>query len=106
MELPQMSACTSIESSPRIQVEPSEDHAIDESRTLFLGDLPSSATVEQISALFVDLQVSHVEIKIINSTKGTLCSRSSALRMLTSANVHLTSMMVTKQSSQTAVLFV
>jgi RNA recognition motif-containing protein len=73
MEIQSISACTSIESSPRIPPEQNEEHAIDESRTLFLGDLPSSATVEQISALFLDLQVSHVEIKIINSTKGTLC---------------------------------
>ena len=71
------SACTSNESSPRTlsssSLESNEDHAIDESRTLFLGDLPSSATVKQISDLFPELQVSHVEIKIINSTKGTLC---------------------------------
>ena len=73
MEHHSPSACTTIESSPRIHMEPTEDHAIDESRTLFLGDLPPNATVEQISALFPELQVSHVEIKIINSTKGTLC---------------------------------
>jgi RNA recognition motif-containing protein len=73
MEHLSMSNCTSIESSPRTIVEPGEDHAIDESRTLFLGDLPATATVEQISHLFPEMQVSHVEIKIINSTKGTLC---------------------------------
>lgn len=73
MEHLSMSNCTSIESSPRTIAEPGEDHAIDESRTLFLGDLPSTATVEQISHLFPEMQVSHVEIKIINSTKGTLC---------------------------------
>ena len=67
---------SSTDSSPTINsssVETSEDSAIDESNTLFLGDLPPSATAQQISNLFPDFEVSHVEIKIINSVKGSLC---------------------------------
>jgi RNA recognition motif-containing protein len=54
-------------------LENSEEHTIDESNTLFLGDLPPSATAAQISDLFPDFEVTHVEIKIINSAKGSLC---------------------------------
>jgi RNA recognition motif-containing protein len=67
---------SSSDSSPTINscsIEALEDHAIDESNTLFLGDLPPSATAQQISDLFPDFEVSHVEIKIINSVKGSLC---------------------------------
>lgn len=53
--------------------EMGEDHAIDESKTLFLGDLPSSTTAQQIFGLFPEIEVSHVEIKIINSEKGSFC---------------------------------
>lgn len=66
----------SADSSPTItpsSIDACEDHAIDESNTLFLGDLPPSATAQQISDLFPDFEVSHVEIKIINSVKGSLC---------------------------------
>jgi RNA recognition motif-containing protein len=54
-------------------IENSEEHTIDESNTLFLGDLPPSATAMQIANLFPDFEVAHVEIKIINSAKGSLC---------------------------------
>jgi RNA recognition motif. (a.k.a. RRM, RBD, or RNP domain) len=67
---------SSSDSSPTINscsIDALEDHAIDESNTLFLGDLPPSATAQQISDLFPDFEVSHVEIKIINSVKGSLC---------------------------------
>ena len=67
---------SSLDNSPTINsssIETSDDHAIDESNTLFLGDLPPSATALQISELFADLEVSHVEIKIVNSVKGSLC---------------------------------
>lgn len=49
------------------------DHTIDESSTLFLGDLPSSATAQQIFVLFPEIEVKHVEIKIINISQGSLC---------------------------------
>lgn len=76
MESLMNSTYSSIDSSPAIHqssVESSEDHAIDESNTLFLGDLPTSATAQQISDLFPNFEVSHVEIKIINGVRGSLC---------------------------------
>ena len=66
----------SVDSSPissSSSTEMGEDHAIDESKTLFLGDLPSSTTAQQIFGLFPEIEVSHVEIKIINSLKGSFC---------------------------------
>ena len=68
----------SLDSSPTttvdtIAVDSIEGHNIDESRTLFLGDLPITSTAQQVTDIFVGLEICLVDIKVINCSKGALC---------------------------------
>ena len=49
------------------------DNAIDETRTLFLGDLPLSTTAPQLTDLFPALDITHIELKIVNSGESRTC---------------------------------
>jgi MinD superfamily P-loop ATPase len=53
----------------------SEDSIIDESKTLFLGDLQPNTkeAAELVTALFPSSDVSHIDVKVVNSNKGCLC---------------------------------